>query len=249
MRRREPRSEATFETRNGADERVPGDVPKPGASRVSAAHGALSFLKELPVLIALALGIALVIKAFLVQAFFIPSESMLPTLHVGDRVLVNKVSYRLHEPRRGDVVVFKDPYGESRCPRNPGPGAVVVPECNRNIVRKGFDWFAELFGLPTGPTKDYIKRVIGLPGDTIEMRSGDVYINDRKLELSSTPSKGPQKDSYSFPEEQVPANSYFVMGDNRANSSDSRVFKAISRDKIVGKAFVLLWPPTRFDTL
>jgi signal peptidase I len=211
--------------------------------------GALSFLKELPILIALALGIALVIKALLVQAFYIPSESMVPTLHIGDRVLVNKLTYRFHQPRRGDIVVFKDPYGAARCPRNARADEIVPADCTRSVLKKGYDWFAELFGLPTGSTKDYIKRVVGLPGETIEMRSGEVYIDGHLIDFPSTPSRGPRKDSYSFPPEKIPRHSYFVMGDNRGNSSDSRVFKAITRNKIIGRAFVLLWPPRRFGGL
>src|SRR5687768_4604048 len=102
-------------------------------------HSAVSFLKELPVLVGLALGIALIIKALLVQAFYIPSESMVPTLHVGDRVLVNKLTYRFNEPKRGDVVVFKDPYGPVQCPKTPQPGQVVHPDCTKSVFRKGFE--------------------------------------------------------------------------------------------------------------
>jgi signal peptidase I len=215
----------------------------------------LTFFKELPVLVALALGIALLIKALLIQAFFIPSASMEPTLRVGDRVLVNKLTYRFHEPRRGDVIVFKDPYGEIRCPPNrPSPN----PECHKSAIRRTYDWFAELFGLPTGETKDYIKRIVARPNETLAMQDGDVYVCTcadpvadvhNRVDFAHTTEKGPQKDNYSMPPFHVPADNYYVLGDNRGNSSDSRIFKAISRRKIIGKAFVLLWPPNRFSGL
>lgn len=229
-------------------------------------RGVVSFFKELPVLVALALGIALVIKALLIQAFFIPSQSMEPTLHVGDRVLVNKLTYRFHAPRRGDVVVFKDPYGELRCPKNPEPGVTLSPECNKPVLRKAYEWFAELFGLPTGETKDYIKRIAALPGETIQMENGEVWVcgkpnctpfnsetkqavDGRKIYFRATPEEGPQADNYTMPPFRVPEGNYYVLGDNRGNSSDSRVFKSITRGKIIGKAFVLLWPPNRFNGL
>lgn len=227
----------------------------PGASFPEAeapprrAHGVLAFFKELPVLVALALGIALVIKAFLVQAFYIPSASMRPTLKEGDRVLVNKVSYRLHAPRRGDVVVFKDPYGETVCPKETPAGFAPPPQCNRSAIGKARDWFAELFGLPSSQHRDFIKRIIGLPGETIEIREGDVYINGDKLDLPTTAEDGPQKDASVMAPVTIPEGHFWVMGDNRANSSDSRVFKAIAREKIIGKAFVVLWPPNRFKGL
>ena len=217
----------------------------PGARK----HGVLSFFKELPVLIALALGIALLVKALLVQAFFIPSASMEPTLLIGDRVLVSKLSYRIGDPDRGDVVVFKDPYEEQRCPKNPPPGVAQPEECSKGVLRKAYEWFAELFGLPTGETKDYIKRVAALPGETVEMRDGDVYIDGKKIDFPHTAREGPQKDSVNVAPYRVPEGEYYVLGDNRGNSSDSRIFKSISRKKIVGKAFVLLWPPNRFSGL
>jgi len=214
-----------------------GDTPK---------RGVLAFFKELPVLIALALGIALLIKAFLVQAFFIPSASMEPTLQVGDRVLVNKLTYRFREPKRDDVIVFRDPYGD---PCQAGPDSTPPPSCERNAFQGAWAWFAELFGLPTDHTRDFIKRIVALPGESIELRDGQVYVDGELVEFESDSKTGPQNDDYNMPPFEVPEDSFYVLGDNRANSSDSRTFRAISRDSIVGKAFVVVWPPNRFKGL
>lgn len=209
-------------------------------------RGVVSFFRELPVLIALALGIALLIKAFLVQAFFIPSASMEPTLQIGDRVLVNKLTYRFREPRRGDVVVFRDPFGDPCAKR----ANVILPEeCNKNLLERSAEWVGELFGLPTGETKDFIKRIVALPGETIEMRDGEVFVDGKKIDFPSTPTEGPQEDNYSMPPFKVPAGQYWVLGDNRGNSSDSRTFRGVEEEKIVGKAFVVVWPPGRFGGL
>ena len=190
-------------------------------------RGPLSFLKELPVLILVAFVLALLIKSFLVQAFFIPSESMLPTLEVGDRVLVNKVVYHLHPPRRGDIVVFAEPH----------PGA----EEDRSWWESFTHWLTDGLGVTQDPTKDYIKRVIGLPGETVEVRDGEVFVDGRPLE---EPYLHELDDVSSFPPHRVPDDSLFVMGDNRANSQDSRsLLGDIPLDKVVGKAFVVIWPP------
>ena len=166
---------------------------------------------EWVLLIVGALVIALLIKTFLFQAFYIPSASMDPTLKVHDRVLVNKLSYHLHSVHRGDIIVFKAPPEER-----------------------------------TAQIKDLVKRVIGLPGDTIEARDGHVYINDRLLSEPYLP-KGTITDD--LPRETVPANSYFMMGDNRTESSDSRVFGTIKRSTIIGRAFVRMWPITHLGFL
>lgn len=156
------------------------------------------------VLVVASLAVALVVRAFLIQAFYIPSESMLPTLHKDDRVLVNKLSYRLHDVHRGDVIVFKAPPGAS-----------------------------------TSEVKDLIKRVVGLPGETIEGRGGTIFINGKPLAEPYLPD-GVQ--SREFPPEEVPSDSYWVLGDNRQDSKDSTFFKAIDEDAIIGRAFVRIWP-------
>lgn len=162
-----------------------------------------------------ALVVALVVKTFLIQAFYIPSGSMEPTLEKGDRVLVNKLSYDLHDVNRGDVIVFELPDDEV-----------------------GVDGI-----------KDLIKRVIGLPGDVIETRDGIVYINDRPLEepyLAPGTLTGDATNGQNPPiaRQTVPEGHVYVLGDNRANSADSRFPERgpIPIESIVGRAFVLVWP-------
>lgn len=169
-----------------------------------------------------ALVVALVVKTFLFQAFYIPSASMEPTLGEGDRVLVNKLSYDLHDVNRGDVVVFELP-----------------------ADKVGVDGI-----------KDLIKRVIGLPGDTIETRDGAVYVNDRLLDepylaegtITGDPADGSNPE---IARQVVPEDTVFVMGDNRDNSHDSRYSDRgpVPIDSIVGRAFVLVWPPGKMGWL
>jgi signal peptidase I len=169
---------------------------------------------EWAVLIVSALAIALLIKTFLFQAFYIPSDSMVPTLKTNDRVIVNKLSYHLHSVHRGDIVVFTTPPG-------------VDPSI-----------------------KDLVKRVIGLPGETIEGRKdGHVYINGKELIEGYLPkgtNEGPTFDAI-----KIPPDSYWVMGDNRDNSKDSRFFPNhfIRKSDIVGRVFVRIWPLNRLAIL
>jgi signal peptidase I len=196
-------------------------------------RGPLAFLKELPVLIVVAFLLALLIKTFLVQAFYIPSESMVPTLVKGDRVLVNKVVYDLHPPRRGDVIVFAEPH--------PGPAS------DRGWWSGFTHWLTDGLGVTQDPTKDYIKRVIGLPGETVEVREGQVFVDGRPL---TEPYLSPIKDVSTFPPHTVPKDSLFVMGDNRTNSQDSRsLLGDIPLEKVIGKAFVIIWPPSDLSWL
>ncbi len=161
-----------------------------------------------------AVVVALLIKTFVVQAFRIPSDSMVPTLIQGDRVLVNKLSYDAHDLNRGDVIVFERPPG-----------------------------------LPAGPNEpeDLIKRVIGLPGDELQTRDGELYVNDRLLQEPYLP-EGTTNFGIDAPL-TVPEGEVFVMGDNRTDSTDSRVFGAIDEDSVVGRAFMVMWPPSRIGAL
>jgi signal peptidase I len=187
-----------------------------------------SFFKELPFLIVGALIVAVLVKSFLIQVFWIPSESMLDTLQIGDRVIVNKLSYRIGDPNRGDVVVFEPETFESES---------LVTKVSRNLL--------ESVGLRT-PESDLIKRIIALPGETLEIRGNQVYIDDRPLAEPYLPPNIRMNDYGPF---TVPADTYFVMGDNRGSSNDSRRFGPIDRSRIVGRAFSVVWPPSRWGGL
>ena len=182
-----------------------------------------SFIAELPGLLLTALVIAVVIKTFLLQPFWIPSESMLPTIEVNDRVMVNKLAYRWGEPQRGDVVVFRDPREEQI--EESIPEAVI-----RSVL--------EAVGVRTRGDEDLIKRVVGLPGETIEVRDNHVLVNGAPIEETYLP-------EVFMPDEPpitVGPDEVFVMGDNRDASFDSRRFGAIPLDDLVGEAFVTIWP-------
>jgi signal peptidase I len=189
-----------------------------------------SFWRELPLLILVALVIAVVIKTFVIQAFWIPSSSMENTLQINDRVLVNKLAFDIGDINRGDVIVFDDPRGVQE-------RESVVQAVLRNL--------AESVGVST-PKSEFIKRVIGLPGETVEVRDGAVHINGEPLAESYL---HPRTSMPDFGPETVPPGMYFVMGDNRNSSQDSRFFGPIDGDAIVGEAFVVLWPPSRWSGL
>jgi signal peptidase I len=233
-----------------------GPPPPPGSPRSPTPPGGgagrvVSQLTELPLLILLAFVIAVIIKTFLVQAFFIPSGSMFPTLHVGDRVLVEKLSYRFGQPERGDVVVFaKSVFGRS------------TPDLPWYLDARNF--LRELLGLPTGSEQDYIKRIVAVGGDTVRY-SG----TPRRLivngEVAREPYTRARRDRFSPSLVasdcrrlrmqtvaggcRVPEGKVFVMGDNRSNSEDSRAIGPVKETKIVGHAFVIIWPPGDVGTV
>lgn len=208
------------------------DVLRDGARvRGEKVDATRAFWKELPVLIIVALVVAVLIKTFLVQAFFIPSASMRDTLLEGDRVMVNKLSFRFGEPARGNVIVFDSPLEES------GHGEGLLGAVIRNI--------GESLGL-SQPDTALIKRVIAIGGDTLEIRENTVFINGTAIDepyLTRTirmPDFGPV---------EIPIEHVFVMGDNRNQSEDSRRFGPIPVSSIIGRAFVRVWPPSRWGGL
>ena len=196
----------------------------PARERLSASG---RLLREGVVLVVTAILIAFVIKTFVAQAFFIPSGSMIPQLEVGDRVVVSKLAYRLHDPRRGDIIVFDNPtQTDVDEPEPPLPERVV-----RGIL--------ESVGLSTPSTEEYIKRVIGLPGEKVEGHNGRVYVDGREL-VEPYIRQGPT--TRDFAPVTLGEGQLWVMGDNRENSSDSRVFGPIEESTVVGRAFVKVWP-------
>ncbi|MDP9329350.1 MAG: signal peptidase I [Actinomycetota bacterium] len=205
--------------------------PDPEETPEEKQRGFLRMIGELPGLIILAFVIALLLKTFLIQAFYIPSGSMEPTLQgPGDRILVQKISYYFHDPQRGDIIVFEDP--------NP------TTQPDRSLVGGFLHWmFQGLGGKPDN--EDFVKRVIGLPGDTVWAQGGSVYVNGDKLDEPYL-----TQQTADFPHTEVPAGSLFVMGDNRSNSRDSRFgLGFVPEDKVIGKAWVIIWPPSRMGTI
>ncbi|MFB3737729.1 MAG: signal peptidase I [Candidatus Velamenicoccus archaeovorus] len=204
------------------------DAPERPAPREEKERGG-SFLREVPVLVLIALVVAILIKTFLVQAFYIPSASMEPTLMPGDRVLVNKLAYRLGDIHRGDVVVFANPQ--------------ALPT-DRNWFEGLVHWLGEGLGVAQPEDEDLIKRVIGVPGDTVEIRDHTVSVNGTPL---SEPYLTPAAEAamQDFGPVTVRPGHLFVMGDNRGNSADSRFsLGQVPEDDVIGRAFVIVWPPS-----
>jgi signal peptidase I len=212
-----------------------------------------SFWRELPVLLVIAIVLALLINTFLVKAFFIPSGSMETTLHgcpgcSGDRVLVNKVVYRLHDPHPGDIVVFKGP--ESWAPE-------ITTTTPSNPVAKALRAVAGTFGVSTPGEKDFVKRVIAVGGQTVRCcdEQGRVTVDGRALDEPYVYSSDPNFEEIPFGPITVPAGRLWVMGDHRDESADSRAHLndadqgTIPVDNVIGKAFVIIWPVSRWHTL
>ena len=192
-------------------------------------------LLELVLIVVVALGLALGIQAFLVKPYRIPSESMVPTLEIGQRVLVNRIGARFSDPGVGDVVVFHPPAGaeqSNECGGGPPPPsqACATPTDERADV-------------------NFIKRVVAGPGDTISIQDGHVILNgQRQQEPFAEPCGG--GDACEFPTEiKIPADHYFMMGDNRGSSDDSRFWGPVPRKWIIGEAFATYGPPKRIGLL
>jgi signal peptidase I len=184
---------------------------------------------EFPLLIAAALLIAVLIKTFLFQAFWIPSSSMEDTLQIYDRVLVSKLSYEFSDIARGDIIVFDDPRAGFEQP-------------DEDALERAIRNLKESIGLTT-PQSEFIKRVVGVPGDVVEGKDGAVYVNGVRLHEPYL--HEPDMPIRPFGPVEVLEGSLFVMGDNRRASQDSRFFGPIPIDDVVGKAFVIIWPLSR----
>ena len=199
-----PDSEPLVTIEHGRVTTSPGE--KPHKKRSSA-------ILEWLIVVVVAVSAALLVKTYVLQQFAVAGDSMYSTLHDGDRVLVNKLSYRLHEPNRGDVVVLETIEGAGE--------------------------------------RDLIKRVVALPGETIDIRGCHVFIDGKQLvepyldteAVSCTDTEG-----WSFPF-TVPDDHVFVLGDNRGASRDSRALGAIPYDDLLGRAFIIIWPTSDWQWL
>jgi signal peptidase I len=185
----------------------PRHLKTPGRSR---------WIVEWAVVLVVALGLAVVLRTFVIQTYSIPSVSMVPTLKVGDRILVDKLSYHLHPVHRGDVVVFATPPKE----------------------------------VPILMVKDLVKRVIGLPGETISSGPhGEVLINGKVIDQTWLTASARADPGPPIVKQKIPKGEIFVMGDNRGSSDDSRYFGPVDESLIVGRAVLGFWPLSRIHLL
>jgi signal peptidase I len=194
-------------------------------------------LLELVVIVAVALGLALAIQAFLVKPYRIPSESMVPTLAVGQRVLVNRLGNRLGDPAIGDVIVFHPPQG-SETDTCADPERQDSQACDKPTR--------------TRANVNFIKRVVAGPGDTIFIRRGHVYRNGKREKdayISGSCNGSAGRGCNLTTPIKVPADHWFMMGDNRGESDDSRFWGPVPRKWIIGDAFATYWPPKRVGLL
>lgn len=173
----------------------------------------------------------MLIKTFLVQPFWIPSESMLPTIEVNDRVMVNKLAYEWAEPERGDIVVFRDP---------------AEPEIDESIPEAVIRSVLEAVGIRTRGRDDLIKRVIGLPGESVAIADNRILIDGQALDEPYLSNSSAMPDEGPF---EVGPGEVFVMGDNRQFSFDSRRFGPIAQEEVIGRAFLTIWPVSNFGDL
>ncbi|GAX41361.1 signal peptidase I [Tolypothrix sp. NIES-4075] len=183
------------------------------AKQTSASSKVWRIWQENLTLVAIALCLALFIRTFIAEPRYIPSDSMLPTLYTGDRLVVEKISYKFHPPKTGDIIVFQPPL---------------------ELQRRGYP-----------KDQAFIKRVIGEPGEVITVVKGKVYLNGQPLQEDyiAEPANQP------FPPVTVPEDEFFVMGDNRNDSNDSRYWGFLPRKNIIGKAIFRFWPLNRIKLI
>jgi signal peptidase I len=201
---------------------------------------ATSFVVELVVIVVIALGLALGIQAFIVKPYRIPSGSMLPTLHINQRVLVDRLGNDFSSPSVGNIYVFHPPKNYANGCANPNEGENAA----------GQDAARPCGVAQSEPSSEtFIKRVVGLPGDRISIRNGDVYRNGVREKAPYIYQCG-DDGSCNFPGTiTVPPHEYYMMGDNRGESDDSRFWGPVRSSWLIGRAFFTYWPPDRIGTL
>ncbi|KAA9110765.1 signal peptidase I [Microbacterium rhizomatis] len=227
----------------------PTPSPDPAAAPPRRRRGWLTFLRDVLVIVLIAVLVSFLVKTFLVRSFYIPSGSMKDTLQIDDRILVDEITPKFGGFSRGDIVVFRDPGGWLTAPAKPARPAIV----------EAADWALSLVGLSAPDSDDHlIKRIIGLPGDHVVCCNGigQITVNDVPIDESSYLRLRPGDPASSVPfDVTVPPNSLWVLGDNRNESRDSRYNTDqpgrgfVPLDNVVGRAFLTTWPLARFGLL
>jgi signal peptidase I len=206
--------------------------PSTGEAKKDKSAGS-SFV-ELIVIVVVALGLALGIQAFLIKPYRIPSESMVPTLEIGQRVLVNRIGNRFNDPQIGEVLVFHPPAGSDMNTCG-DPDKKPDQACDRPTATKA--------------SVNFIKRVVAGPGDTLYIKGGHAFVNGRRQKDDFTrPCAGGTGCDFPRPI-KIPAGHWFMMGDNRGQSDDSRFWGPVPKKWIIGGAFATYWPPKRIGLL
>jgi signal peptidase I len=241
---RRPAPPMTDEDADGPDD------PEGAAQQGHPGRHTMPLWQELPLLLLVAFCLAVLIRTFLLQAFFIPSGSMEQTLLVGDRVLVNKIVYDVRQPERGEVIVFRGT--DNWASENP-------PAAGGGLFSRIGHTLGDLVGISRPGEKDFIKRVIGLPGDRVSCcdPNGRVYVNGTPIDEPYVINNSPldaQPDAHvcrsrRFEEVLVPPGQLFVMGDHRIVSQDSRCEGTVPIENVIGRAFIIVWPSSRWASL
>jgi signal peptidase I len=215
-----------------------GSPPPPPPSRGRDTDGGRpakggSFLRELPVLLLIAFLLAFLLRTFVLQVFYIPSGSMQPTLEIDDRMVVEKLTYLVREPRRGEIVVFE---GET----------FVDPYADESSATRVVRGVGQFLGIVPASARDFVKRVIGVEGDEVVIEGGQVFVNGEPIDEPYVVFD----DGSDYGPVTVPEGHLFFLGDNRPNSSDSRrSLGFVPADHVVGRAAVIIWPLSHAGSL
>lgn len=190
------------------------------------------FLVEALIILGLAAVVAIIIQSFFIKAFLIPSSSMSPTLQIGDRVMVEKVTYYFTKPHLGDIIVFRYPPSDPRALNT------------NNVFYWPFQQIGETLHITNRGTTPYVKRVIGTGGETVELRKGKLYVNGKRIQEDYIVDDGSD-----YGPVEVPKGMLFCLGDNRPNSRDSRFWGMVPIRAVIGRVFLRWWPLSRFGSV
>jgi signal peptidase I len=216
---------------------TPANIPAKGAEDKDPPKSRLNSVVELIVIVLVAIGLALAIQAFIIKPYKIPSRSMEPTLKVGQRVLVDRIGMHFGKPKVGEIVVFHPPKDAEQQVCGPSPHLVTPGGAPCDAPE------------PEEASVNFIKRIVAGPGDTLYVKEGHAYVNGKREQDSYiTPCGGSSECNFPTPI-RIPAGHWFMMGDNRGESDDSRYWGPVPTSWIIGQAFFTYWPPDRIGFL